>query len=271
MPPKPILPNLQTSVLDEGDILLLDDTTELTNAELGHLVVRAGQFSSGDSAGESTLVHAVMWTKLSAGGIVWSDPPTSGIVFGNVHDQAMWNLQVAHRDARLSHEISEASGRFGVRNHWLRRGYYYAYQVRAEHLELARLAAKVARTWASRSAIKYSQSEASRSVVGSSTYGSAAAARAAQYARDAESPLPEWARTGSGMFVEGNFGNAFCSQFIIAAYQAASVRLGIPPSGITQLDAARSNVRDLHGALKRDVRFENVGNVRVVASEHDNT
>ncbi len=271
MPPKPILPNLQKSVLDEGDILLLDDTTELTNAEFGHLVVRAGQFSSGDSAGESTLVHAVMWTRLRAGGIVWSDPPSSGIAFDDVRDRAKWHLRVAKRDARLSHEISEASGKFGVRNHWLRRGYYYAYQVRGEHWELGQLAAKVARTWASRSAIQYSQFEASRSVAGSSNYGPEAAARAAQYAQDAENPFPEWARIGSGMFVEGNFGNAFCSQFIIAAYQAASVRLGIPPSGITQLDAARSNVRDLHGALKRDVRFENVGNVRVVASEHDNT
>ncbi len=262
-----------TQILEEGDILLLDDSHPWTNSTGAHSAIRLGQAIKGSELGESKLVHAVMWTKQAAGRMPMA--PSSGIVFGNPADQAQHNADVAA--SPHTEEISEASGAHGVRNHWLRAGGYYAFTLRDDQRGLGVRAAEIARRWGSTGAISYSQMEALSSVVpGNSVHDAGRAMEnARRYAAGAFHSLPDWARlpeherTGRDMFVEGNFGNAYCSQFIIACYQAASLTSGVPLEGVAALHARVANVRHLHDALQGDRRFVHQFNVCIQQTVHD--
>lgn len=256
--------------LKEGDILLLYDTAD--NTTPAHQLIKASQRSTGSySAGEWNLVHAVMWTRRNL-----SIAPAGGIVFDDPEEQQQWRRLLWDKS---DEQISEASGSHGVREHWLRRGHYAAYRIRPEYRELGLRAAEIARTWASSGKIKYGKPDAAASIVASSKdFGPNAQRRALQYAKDADNAWPEWAKqivfgeeAESGFLRGDDRGGAYCSQFIIAAYQAACLTLNMELTGMARRDAKHSNAADLCQALRFDQHFYYAGNVVVIASEHDNT
>lgn len=203
------------------------------NSFTGHFMVALGQgVSKAFRAGSRKLVHVVMWARPQ------------------------------DRPLQHGHQIVEASGAHGVRTHWLRQGLYVAYQLTAASrtggdpsLDLGVQAAQVALEWAGREQkIPYSKWRALNSVIHNTSYGENAQARAAKWATGEKEPFEM---------------GAFCSEFVMAAYQAAGRRLNRPPHGITAADAKHSTVRDLHEALMKDGRFEWTGNVQVDSSPGD--
>jgi len=228
------MPTISKSELLPGDILMLYDN----EWSLGtHAFIKMGQglFGRGDSTRK--LVHAALWMKPGEGA---------------------YN--------REQHEISEASGAAGkIRSQYLRKGLYVAFQwQRASPLmvELSRTASAFAAMWVNASnhiPIEYGRWSAVQSVAHYANYGERAAFRAKHYHEATMNP-----RNGP-VFPSG----AFCSEFVIAAYQAASIELGIPISGVAATDAKHSSVTELYGLLTHDGRFMHRGNVAVDASPGD--
>ena len=152
-------------------------------------------------------------------------------------------------------ETAEASGTGIVRSTPLRPGLYVVY--RPKDSNLGDWAAQVAMTWAGGPAravrIRYNPVMTIQSVFHSSDFGPNAQARAESYAKDAFSIRPRWGA-----------GGAFCSQFVIAAYQAAAGQLGIGLGGMLASDAQHCSVRMLHQLLATDWRnFDFAGTLRL--------
>jgi hypothetical protein len=113
-------------------------------------------------------------------------------------------------------EIAEASGSGTVRCSNLKPGSYAAFV--PLDANLGDWAAQVAMMWAVDGKITYGKAKALNSIVHSGGYGSNAQARAAQYAAVAFENPPSG---GSGALQ-----NMFCSEFVVAVYQAAQQQTG---------------------------------------------
>lgn len=146
-------------------------------------------------------------------------------------------------------DVAEASGSGWVRTIALPRGTYKVYQCKNQ--DLGELAASTALLWAMGGTIEYSRPKAISSVFHSDKLGARGLNRAQGYAADAQSSSPAWG--GSG---------AFCSQFIVACYQAAalhnSLNLGLTGE-LLRCDAKHCSVRALHDRLFRDPGFSLFG------------
>ena len=199
-----------------GDVLLLVD--EPTNTTATHKLIKLGQKMVPGLEGSSELVHAVIWVR---------DPTNA----------EPW-------------EIAEASGTGRVRVTSLRTGLYRVY--RAADANLGDWAAQVAMMWAAQgeqvgtetvggNVISYSKPTSVFSIVHSKKFGPSASERAGLYARDAFSNSPEWGTGGS-----------FCSQFVIACYQAAAGNLGVNLTGFLATDAKHCSVRALEHQMLTD-------------------
>ena len=267
---------LTKAQLRPGAVLLLDDSHDLTDSTGAHAMVKGGQRLRGDPQGSADMVHAVVWSKMDAVEIAQEHQTAGGIVFAAAADNMAFAQAVAASD--VEPEISEASGRFGVRNHWLRKGRYAVFTLNPDQVGIGRLAARIARTWGSSGLIEYSQSGATASVLNPADMGIGMAARmASEYARQASDRFPAWAKkpsheqTGGTYEVNGNFGNAFCSQFVVACYQAAAIASGQGLGTIGTLGtvyAPYANARDLHGALRRSQCFQE-DEILVQRTPHD--
>ncbi len=148
--------------------------------------------------------------------------------------------------------IAEASGAAGeVIARPLRYGKYKVY--RCKRRRLAHRAIDAADNWASQMGVGYAKSKAILSVFHSDSFGKHGKARAKHYAAhiDGDSPFG-----GSG---------AFCSEFVIACYQAAAWDMDGEVSGeLLSCDAKHCSVRALHDRLVRDTTlFQFVGGVMI--------
>jgi hypothetical protein len=103
----------------------------------------------------------------------------------------------------------------------------------------------VAARWAEKGQINYGKSKAIFSILHDDTLGKHGRQRAMQFADGAESSYPSWG--GSG---------AFCSEFVVACYQAAAISIEGTERGLQgallECDAKHCSVRALHDRLLRD-------------------
>lgn len=156
-------------------------------------------------------------------------------------------------------DIAEASGTGSVRTFSLRPGFYVVY--RPLDANEGDWAAQSALMWAVGGTIAYAKGASIQSVAHSDSFGEKGKARAAVYAKDAFSNAPEWGA-----------GGAFCSQFVLACYQAAAGQLGKPLTGALEADALHCSVRALHDRLIRDAtahqNFKEEGFIRIEGTGH---
>jgi hypothetical protein len=156
-------------------------------------------------------------------------------------------------------DIAEASGSGSVRTFNPQPGLYAVY--RPLDGNVGDWAAQVALMWAVGGTIAYAKRAALLSISHSDSFGPKGKARSAVYAKEAFSNSPEW---GSG--------GAFCSQFVLACYQAAAGQLKKPLTGALQTDALHCSVRALHDRLIRDaaghLNFKQEGSIRIAGDGH---
>ena len=153
-------------------------------------------------------------------------------------------------------KVGEASGQGHVQISDLRDGTYEVYTCTSRLL--ADRASQAARTWAGTGTLGYAKGKAVGSVFHSDTLGEKGEQRALMYAYQIDQERPSWG--GSG---------AFCSEFVVACYQAAAIELDrVKNSGaatwdplqalkgdVLQCDAKHCSVRALHDRLFRDPGF----------------
>lgn len=229
---RPELPNLSKSDLRPGDILFLLD--EPGNSCATHRAIVTGQALAGMSLlrknkGDSQLVHAVIWTKAKSNPGK-SEPLDKG-----------------------EPEIAEMRGgdRLSAQSTALRQGLYRVYRPIDENV--GDWVAQISMVWSDNRSIPYSKPKSVQSVLRNSTFGPKAAARSDQYAVEAFDPSPAWGDRGS-----------FCSSFILAAYQAATLRTGNELSGALKADAESTSVRTLEHFIKSSSdQFTALGHIRV--------
>jgi hypothetical protein len=165
----------------------------------------------------------------------------------------IWTHTVGNNDA----EIAEASGGAGrVRTAVLRPGYYAVF--RPANANLGDWAAQVALIWAVGGTIAYGKSACIQSIAHSDIMGTNGKARAAAYTRAAFENAPSWGASG-----------AFCSQFVLACYQAAAGQVKVPLTGALATDATHCSVRALHDRLLRESQnFRALGFLRIAGNHN---
>ena len=163
-------------------------------------------------------------------------------------------------------EVAEAIPYKGVYSRHITNGNYKVFRPVDENL--GQWAAQSALIWSSNKpgVFHYNKAAATLSVIRRSSYGTKAKKELEGYAAGAFSPLPVWAKKG-----------AFCSQFVIAAYQGASQRInqakaeedGIKPQnmpspqGMLASHARATTPAKLEYALKQDQNFMFLGTLEV--------
>lgn len=168
-----------------------------------------------------------------------------------------------HQDG-VEPEIAEASGKGYVREGHLRWGTYHVW--RCNDSNWASWAAQVAMIWASGKSIPYGYEKSLKAVTGRKGFGGDGKARAKRFIEDAFNPE-------TTLFTE--CGGAFCSQFVLTAYQASAAQilmekasemgLEIDSEDIVErqflqsiflrTDAYHCSVRVLHARMKEDSKF----------------
>jgi len=225
-------PSLAKSDLRPGDILLLIDEAE--NTTKVHRVIVFGQsltsLANPSNSGDSNLVHAVLWTKTP------NNP-------GNTAPAGAGEPEIA--------ESSGVSGR--VQGTALRAGLYKVYRPTDENL--GDWSAQVAMGWGQDRQVEHSRALAMLAIFHSSAFGPDAKKWASIYAEQAFNPSPD-------------IGQAFCTQFVLAAYQGAASQVETPIAGALSLDARRTSPRMLEHALKSDPNaFSGKGHIRIKAED----
>jgi hypothetical protein len=144
-------------------------------------------------------------------------------------------------------DVAEASGSGKVRTSRLPYGTYKIYS--CTNSDLAASAADAATNWAKGGMINYAKGKALSSVFRSDKGGTHGLNRAQTYGNEIANSAPAWGQ-----------GGAFCSEFVVACYQAAAVHLGVQLQGdLLQCDAKHCSVRALHDRLFRDSEFKLAG------------
>ena len=175
----------------------------------------------------------------------------TGINFSR-HNQGQSNL--VHALIYVGYgAAAEASGEAGAtRARALPYGTFLVY--RCSNQQMGKLASDAALTWSLSGGVGYAKRKAIMSIFHSDDLGKHGANRALAYASAAGS-------SGGGF----GHGKAFCSEFVIASYQAAAQELGLPLNGyVLATDAKHCSVRGLHDRLVRDTgNFTPAGVLRV--------
>lgn len=113
----------------------------------------------------------------------------------------------------------------------IRQGLYKVYSPKV--VDLGDWAAQIGQVWSSDSKISYSRLRSVISIIRYSNFNSAAKDASAKYAAQAfENP-------------QRSIRGSFCSHFILAAYQAAAIRIGVPFSSALKVDGEATSVRVL--------------------------
>ncbi len=167
-------------------------------------------------------------------------------------------------------EIVEASGKGYVREGHLRIGTYHVWRCKSENW--ADWAAQIGMVWADGKSIPYGYSKSIKSITGKKGFGSKGRKRAKKFIEDAFNP-------STTAFMD--CGGAFCSQFVLSAYQAAAAQIilaksekgvtvddvisrGFKQSILLRTDAYHCSVRVLHARLKEDKKwFKKLGTIKV--------
>lgn len=144
---------------------------------------------------------------------------------------------------------AEASGKAGrLRLVKLSEGFFKIF--RCTDQQLANRAGEAASRWASGDQIDYAKRKAVTSILHSDDMGKHGAARARVYASHINSDQGVFGKNVRGQEL------AFCSEFVIACYQAAALDLNpqtnLKRSYILGCDAKHCSVRALHDRLVRD-------------------
>jgi hypothetical protein len=216
---------VQLSDLQRGDILLLKDSS--ANHTWTHGWIKKGQKLTGlnfnrSNQGESGLVHALIYIGKE---MVAEASGEAGAVRARVLLRPTFAPEV---DDTVNHYLV----------------------FRCKDRELARLAAKAGNLWAkSAVGIGYAKTKAISSILHSDSYGEHGKIRAQGYADQLDEAMQ------SGVVSVGPFaeGGAFCSEFVVACYQAAALHLERYMTGtLLQCDAKHCSVRALHDRLLGD-------------------
>ena len=150
--------------------------------------------------------------------------------------------------------VAEASGAAGeVRATMLRSrsGTYMVYS--CTDSALAQRAAGAAMSWSQRGQMGYAKRKAVMSIFHSDKFGTHGQTRAQSYANEIDSNTPTFGR-----------GRLFCSEFVIACYQAAALDLQLGLNGsVLACDAKHCSVRALHDRLVKDALFTWMGTLHV--------
>lgn len=240
---------LKRGDLRSGDILLFCHE----KPSLTHSIIIAGQalfkpLRHPDNNGNSRLVHALLWTGKAH--------PADGAAPQGEDD------------------IAEMAGGtvLAAQTSKLQPGLYRVY--RPHNTELGELAAQIGKRWAqSAQEMPYSKRRAALSTLRPARFDSRAQASIERYRNEAMQSAPDWGKKG-----------AFCSHFVMAAYQAAAALLApqnavntpvqenaVPGvSGALCANAKHVTVRKLDGLLRDDPdQFASLGHLRVEADEAD--
>jgi hypothetical protein len=212
--------------LKSGDILLLENTR--ANYTSKHLGIIAGQWLTGANVfrshhGRSSLVHAMIYL---VDGIVAEASGESGTV------RSRQLLRPKTND--IDDSVNE----------------YLVYRCMEE--ELGQRAASAAFIW-SKAGMGYAKGKAVGSVFHSDNYGKHGKERAQQYA-DQLNAAAQLSNNFVGPFTQGG---AFCTEFVIACYQAAAIDMNRAFTGsVLKCDAKHCSVRALHNRLLSDSLFD---------------
>ncbi len=170
-------------------------------------------------------------------------------------------------------EITEASGKGYVREGHLRIGNYHVW--RCNDSNWADWAAQVGMIWADGKTIPYGYSKSIKSITGKKGFGKKGQERAKKFIEDAFNP-------STSAFAD--CGGAFCSQFVLSAYQAAAAQIILAKSdkGVTvddviskgfkqsiflRTDAYHCSVRVLHARMEEDKKwFKKLGKIKMKES-----
>ncbi|MCV4289839.1 hypothetical protein OH708_18125 [Pseudomonas capsici] len=209
---------LKKSDLSAGDILILMDQPD--NTTLTHKIIKTGQLLPSLSLlrhnrGDSALVHAVMWSKTP------NNP-------GKVEAKGKGESEIV--EMRGGTQLSSSSGP-------VQQGLYKVYSPKDKNL--GDWAAQIGQVWSEDKTIPYSKLKCVLSVVRNSNFKSGAKDASDKYGDQAFENTPR---------IQG----AFCSHFVLAAYQAAAKRTGTPLTGALKTDAEATSVRTLEHFLKKD-------------------
>jgi hypothetical protein len=222
---------VQISDLQRGDILLLEDTP--ANHTIKHGFIKIGQRLTGlnrkrANQGRSDLVHALI-----------------SIGYGAVAEASGEGGAVRARELLrpTAGDIDDTVNTYVV--------------YRCKLSQLARGAANAALFWSTSGGMKYAKRKAITSIAHSDTLGEHGEARAEKYADQLYRAIHSHAV--SGPFAKGG---AFCSEFVIACYQAAALEHDVNLNfggDLLQCDAKHCSVRGLHDRLLRDGVFGMAG------------
>ncbi|RMQ45693.1 HopBD2 [Pseudomonas cichorii] len=209
---------LKKTDLSAGDILILIDQPD--NTALTHKIIKIGQRLPSlsllrDNKGDPALVHAVMWSKTQ------KNP-------GKVEAKGQGESEIV--EMRGGAQLSSSSGP-------VQKGLYKVYSPKDKNL--GDWAAQIGQVWSEDKTIPYSKLKCVLSVVRNSNFKSGAKDASDKYGAQAFENTPR---------IQG----AFCSHFVLAAYQAAAKRTGTPLTGALKTDAEATSVRTLEHFLKKD-------------------
>lgn len=209
---------LKKNDLLPGDILMLIDRPD--NTTLTHQLIKIGQLLPSLSLlrhniGDAALVHAVMWSKgkNNAGRMTLNSFGEPEIV-----------------EMRGGTQLSSFSGP-------VRHGTYKVYSPKDKNL--GDWAAQIAQIWSVERNIPYSKTKSVMSILRNSNFKSAARRASEKYVIQAFEN-------------ESGIRGSFCSHFILAAYQAAAINVGVALRGAFKVDAKATSVRTLEHFLKKD-------------------
>ncbi len=225
---------LQKEDITAGDVLILLD--QQSNTTTNHQLIKVGQklvvlSLLRNNKGDPALVHAVMWSKRS------NNPGRTSI-------NSSGESEIV--EMRGGMQLSSNSGP-------IRQGLYKVYS--PKNKDLGDWAAQVGQAWSADQSVPYSKTKSVLSVLRNSNFGERASKASQSYSKEAFENRPQ-------------ISGAFCSHFIIAAYQAAASRMGIPYSEALKVDAEATSVRTLEHFLKADKdNFEFKGMLNISAEE----
>ncbi|MCJ2373699.1 hypothetical protein [Pseudomonas sp. RGM 3321] len=209
---------LKKSDLSPGDILILIDQTD--NTCLTHKIIKTGQLLPSmsplrNNKGDPALVHSVMWSKTQ------NNPDK--LEPNGAGDPEVVQMRGGKQQSSLSGPVQQ--------------GLYKVYSPKDKNL--GDWAAQIGQMWSADKKIPYSKLKCVLSVVRNSGFKNGGKAASEKYGAQAFENSPR---------IRG----AFCSHFVLAAYQAAAKQIGTPFTGALKVDAEATSVRTLEHYLKKD-------------------
>ncbi|WP_235668501.1 hypothetical protein [Pseudomonas coronafaciens] len=209
---------LKKADLSPGDILILLDQPD--NTGLTHKIIKTGQLLPSmsllrNNKGDPALVHAVMWSK--------TQKNPDKLEANGTGEPEVVQMRGGKQQSSLSGPVQQ--------------GLYKVYSPKNKNL--GDWAAQIGQMWSADKKIPYSKLKCVLSVVRDSGFKSGGKAASEKYGTQAFENLPR---------IKG----AFCSHFVLAAYQAAAKQIGAPFNGALKVDAEATSVRTLEHYLKKD-------------------